>query len=260
MTNPQRRPLIAGNWKMNLCLKGSVALVRALADGLSKPFEGPEILVVPPFTALSVVSEALKGSPIQLGGQNLHWEEKGAFTGEISPEHLKDAGCTHVLIGHSERRQYFGETDATVNKRLKAALKAGLVPVVCIGETLAERESQKTYRVLETQTTGALQGLQAADLKTLVIAYEPVWAIGTGKTATPAQAQDAHVFIRKTAANLLGKDFAASLRILYGGSVTADNADTLMAEADVDGALVGGASLKADVFLRIIKFQAPVGR
>ncbi|HAH06758.1 MAG TPA: triose-phosphate isomerase [Elusimicrobia bacterium] len=252
MTNPQRRPLIAGNWKMNLCLKGSVALVRALADGLSKPFEGPEILVVPPFTALSVVSEALKGSPIQLGGQNLHWEEKGAFTGEISPEHLKDAGCTHVLIGHSERRQYFGETDATVNKRLKAALKAGLVPVVCIGETLAERESQKTYRVLETQTTGALQGLQAADLKTLVIAYEPVWAIGTGKNATPEQAQEVHLFIRKLLAHLSSETIAREVRIIYGGSVKPDNIELLAAQEDIDGALVGGASLSAESFIKIV--------
>ncbi|MEI8189426.1 MAG: triose-phosphate isomerase [candidate division NC10 bacterium] len=251
---------MAGNWKMNLDINGSVALVRGLLDGLPKPFEGPEIMVAPPVTALAAAREILEGGPISLGAQNLYWEEKGAFTGEISPLQLKDAGCTHVIIGHSERRQHFNETDEAVNKKLKAALKAGLVPVVCIGETLAERESQKTYRVLETQVTGALKGFSHAELAPLALAYEPVWAIGTGKTATPAQAQDAHLFIRKTAANLCGRPFADSLRILYGGSVTADNVDSLMAEPDVDGALVGGASLKVDSFLRIIRFQAPVSR
>ncbi|MBI5245156.1 MAG: triose-phosphate isomerase [Elusimicrobia bacterium] len=255
-----RRPLIAGNWKMNLDLKGSAALARALVDGLGKPFEGPEIMVAPPFTALAAAGSALKGGPVRLGAQDVFWEEKGAFTGEVSAAQLKDAGCTHVIIGHSERRQHFGETDETVGRRLKAALKAALAPVVCVGETLAERESQKTYRVLETQLSGALKGFSYAELAPLVIAYEPVWAIGTGKTATPAQAQDAHVFIRRTVANLLGQPFADSLRILYGGSVTADNVDSLMAQPDVDGALVGGASLKPDSFLRIIRFQAPVNR
>ncbi|MFA6030286.1 MAG: triose-phosphate isomerase [Elusimicrobiota bacterium] len=258
--NKNRRPLIAGNWKMNLDLKGSLALVQGLLSSLPKPYEGPEILVAPPFTALTSVGSALKGGPIALGGQNLHWEEKGAFTGEIAPNQLKDAGCTHVIIGHSERRQYFGETDETVNKRIRAALKAGLVPVFCIGETLAERESQKTYRVLETQLSGGLKGLAAVELAALVIAYEPVWAIGTGKTATPAQAQDAHLFIRKTVARLLGQGFADAVRVLYGGSVTAENVDALMSEPDLDGALVGGASLKVEAFSRIIKFQTPVGR
>jgi triosephosphate isomerase len=245
---------------MNLDIKGSVALIRGLLDGLPKPFEGPEIMIAPPYTAFAAARETLKGGPISLGAQDVFWEEKGAFTGEISPLQLKDAGCTHVIIGHSERRQHFHESDETVGRKLKAALKAVLVPVLCIGETLAERESQKTYRVLETQATGALKGFSHAELAPLVIAYEPVWAIGTGKTATPAQAQDAHLFIRRTVSNLCGEPFAERLRILYGGSVTADNVDSLMAEPDVDGALVGGASLKTDSFLRIIRFQASVSR
>jgi len=260
MNISKRRPLIAGNWKMNLDIKGSTALIRGLLDRLPKPFEGPEIMVAPPYTALGAAREALAGGPMALGAQNVFWEEKGAFTGEVSPLQLKDAGCTHVILGHSERRQHFHETDETVNKKLRAALKAGLSPVVCVGETLAERESQRTYRVLETQASGALKGFSHAELAPLVIAYEPVWAIGTGKTATPAQAQDAHVFLRRTVANICGEPFAERLRILYGGSVTADNVDSLMAQPDVDGALVGGASLKTDSFLRIIQFQAPVSR
>jgi triosephosphate isomerase len=253
-----RRPLIAGNWKMNLDAKSSAALARGLLHGLPKPFDGPEIMVAPPFTALAAVSQVLDEGPIRMGAQDLHWEEKGAFTGEVSAGQIKDAGCSHVIIGHSERRLHFGETDGTVARKLKAALRAGLVPVVCIGETLQERESQKTYRVLETQASGALSGVSADEVSPLVMAYEPVWAIGTGKTASPEQAQDAHVFIRRTVARLLGEPFAQGLRILYGGSVTADNVDSLMAGPDVDGALVGGASLKADSFLRIIRFQRPL--
>ncbi len=244
---------------MNLDLKGAGELIRAVAGGLGSG-EAPEIMVAPPFTSLAAAREALSGTPIKLGAQNLHWEAKGAFTGEVSASQLKDAGCWAVIIGHSERRQYFGETDETVNKRLKAALGAGLVPVVCIGETLEERESQRTWRVLETQIKGGLSGFAPTDLSSLVIAYEPVWAIGTGKTATPSQAQEAHLFIRKSLGKLYSDALAQGTRILYGGSVKPDNVDTLMSEADIDGALVGGASLKIDGFLRIIQFKAGVKR
>jgi len=242
---------------MNQDLKGSLDLVKALCAGVKDAPGLPEIMVAPPHTALTVVAEALKGSPIRLAAQNLHWEAKGAFTGEISAAQLKDVGCAAVIIGHSERRQYFGETDERVCKKLRAALSAGLTPIVCIGETLAEREEQRTWRVLETQLKGGLAGFKAGELPTLVLAYEPVWAIGTGKTATPTQAQEAHVFIRQVLGRIFDKGFAQSVRVLYGGSVTAENADSLMAEPDLDGALVGGASLKPDPFLRIIRFQAP---
>jgi triosephosphate isomerase len=245
---------------MNLDSQGAAALVRGLLDSMPKPEEAPEVLVAPTFTLLASVAALLRNGPIRLSAQNLHWEEKGAFTGEVCANQVKDAGCTHVLIGHSERRQHFGETDSTVNKRLRAALKAGLVPVVCVGETLSEREAQKTFQVLKTQLSGALAGFSSSELSTLVVAYEPVWAIGTGRTATPQQAQEAHAFLRKTAQELQGADLAQGLRILYGGSVTAENVDTLMSEADVDGALVGGASLKAESFGRIIRFRVPASR
>jgi triosephosphate isomerase len=243
--------LIAGNWKMNLTLKESVELARAVKEGAGQK---AEVAVYVPATALPVVSETLKGSTVRVGAQNVYWEEKGAFTGEIAPAQAKDAGASSTLIGHSERRKLFGDTDENINKKLKAALKAGLVPVVCVGETLDERESQATWRVLETQMK-AIAGFAPAELSTLVIAYEPVWAIGTGKTATPEQAQEAHLFIRKQAAKLYNEGFAAGLRILYGGSVTPENVDGLMAKPDIDGALVGGASLKAPSFLRIVNFQ-----
>jgi triosephosphate isomerase len=183
------------------------------------------------------------------------WEESGAFTGEISTAMLKDVGCRYVIIGHSERRQYFSETDETVNKRLNAALKASLIPIVCIGETLAEREGEKTLAVIEQQLKGGLNGLSVEEMATVVIAYEPVWAIGTGKTATPDQAQEVHRFIRDLIARMFGKEIAESTRILYGGSVKPDNVDQLMARPDIDGALVGGASLQADAFARIVKFK-----
>ncbi|MFH1619443.1 MAG: triose-phosphate isomerase, partial [bacterium] len=217
--------------------------------------EKQEVMVAPPFTALAAVSGALKGTVIGIGAQDMHWEEKGAFTGALSPVQVKDAGCTHVILGHSERRRYFGETDETVRLKTAAAVKNGLVPVVCVGETLAEREVQKTYRVLETQVCGALSGFTPSDISKLVIAYEPVWAIGTGRTASPEQAQDAHLFIRRQLEKLFGKGFAQDIRILYGGSVKPENIDGIMAQPDVDGALVGGESLNADRFLRIIHFQ-----
>ena len=254
MTSPLRRPLLAGNWKMNLTLAQSVELARAIKDGAASA--SGETAVCVPFTAIAAVAEVLKGSPVRLGAQDCYWEASGAYTGEISNGMLVDAGCSMVIIGHSERRKLFGDSDEWVNKKLAAALKAGLTPIVCIGETLEERESQKTWRVLETQLAGGLKGFAPADLSKVVVAYEPVWAIGTGKTASPAQAQEAHLFVRGQLEKLYGKPFAGGVRILYGGSVTADNVDTLMSQPDVDGALVGGASLKKDSFLRIMGFKA----
>lgn len=255
--NSLRRPFIAGNWKMNLTLRESADLIKAILAGLPAPRSGrePEIMIAPPFTSLAMAADLLKGSSVQLGAQNMHWEASGAFTGEISPVQLKDVGCAHVILGHSERRRLFGETDAIVRKKLQTALTHKLVPVVCIGETLEEREAGRTFKVLETQIKGSLGGFAPKDLSNLVAAYEPVWAIGTGKTATPDQAQEAHAFIRKELAGIYGKTLADSVRILYGGSVTPDNIDSLMAQPDLDGALVGGASLKPASFLRIIQFQ-----
>ena len=249
-----RRPLIAGNWKMNNSCAESVELVSQLKDILSASKE-IDIVVAPPFTALGAVAAVLKGSPIGLSAQNVFWEESGAFTGEISTAMLKDVGCRYVIIGHSERRQYFSETDETVNKRLKAALKASLIPIVCIGETLAEREAEKTLAVIEQQLSAGLQGLSLEEMENVIIAYEPVWAIGTGKTATPDQAQEVHHFIRDLIARIFSKESAHDTRILYGGSVKPDTVDHLMAQLDIDGALVGGASLKADAFARIVRFK-----
>ncbi|MFZ5562853.1 MAG: triose-phosphate isomerase, partial [Thermodesulfobacteriota bacterium] len=215
---------------------------------------GREVMIAPPFTALTTVRDALRGSSIGLGAQDLYWETRGAFTGEISAEMLVAAGCGHVIIGHSERRQFFGETDETVNKKLGAALKAGLIPVMCIGETEAQREEGKTFSVLDKQIRNGLQGFALRDTGGLVIAYEPVWAIGTGKTATRDQAQEAHAFIRSVVEKLFGKEFAAATRILYGGSVKPANIADLMAMEDIDGALVGGASLEAATFADIVKY------
>ncbi|MEK7390104.1 MAG: triose-phosphate isomerase [Elusimicrobiota bacterium] len=254
MSSPLRRPLLAGNWKMNLTLSQSADLAKLVAGEVN--LASGEVAVFVPATAIAVVSQILRGTGVRLGAQNGYWELSGAFTGEISMTQLADAGCEMVLIGHSERRKLFGDSDEWINKKLGAALKAGLTPVVCVGETLDERDSQKTWRVLETQISAGLQGFASADLSRVVIAYEPVWAIGTGKTATPAQAQEAHLFIRGRLKALHGEGLSAGCRILYGGSVTADNVDSLMAQPDVDGALVGGASLKKD-FLRIMGFQRP---
>lgn len=248
-----RRPLIAGNWKMHNNCAQSVELVSQLIK--SVPDSEVDIVVAPPYTALSSVATVLKGSPIALAAQNIFWEESGAFTGEIAPAMLKDVGCRYVIIGHSERRQFFNETNETVNKRLKAALKASLIPIVCIGETLTEREGEKTLAVIEDQITGGFQNVSPDEMGPVIIAYEPVWAIGTGKTATPEQAQEVHHFIRELVARIFGKQIADGIRILYGGSVKPDNVDHLMAQTDIDGALVGGASLKADSFARIIAFK-----
>jgi triosephosphate isomerase (TIM) len=249
-----RTPLLAGNWKMWGTRSEAAALSTALTAVVGRT-PGREVMIAPPFTALEVVRSVIDGSAIQLGAQNLHWEPKGAFTGEISAAMLVEAGCTHVIIGHSERRQLFGETNETVNKRLHAALAAGLTPVVCVGETLQERDADATVQVVERQVVAGLAGIAPAALAKSVIAYEPVWAIGTGKTATPAQAQDVHRTIRNQLAKVADQDTADRVRILYGGSVKPDNIDSLMAEPDVDGALVGGASLVAEQFIRIVQFE-----
>jgi len=214
---------------------------------------GVDVVVCPPFIDLSEVSDALIDHDIALGAQNLFWEDAGAFTGEISAPMLKDLGVKYVIIGHSERRQYFNETNETVNKRLRAALKHGLTPIVCVGENLAQRESNKTFDVIKDHCEGSLSGLSAEEMQKVVVAYEPVWAIGTGKTATPQQAQDVHVFIRQLLGKMFNVEIANNVRIQYGGSVTPDNIVSLMAQADIDGALVGGASLKAPAFAAIVK-------
>ena len=241
-----RIPFIAGNWKLNLSIAEGTALVKSLVVPA-----GIEAAVCPTFVALHTIAQAAAGSSVGVGGQNCHWEEKGAFTGEISASFLKDAGAKYVVLGHSERRQFFGETDATVNKRLKAVLAQGLVPIVCIGETLAERDGGKLEIVLKTQIEGALAGFTPAQLATLVIAYEPVWAIGTGRTASSAQAQEAHAYVRSVLRGVVG-ELADKVRIQYGGSVKPDNAKELLGQPDVDGALVGGASLKAADFNAIL--------
>ena len=248
-----RMPLLAGNWKMFKNVKESVELVNGLKVAVAD-VKNREILVCPSFTALTSVFDVIKNSNIKLGAQNLFWESKGAFTGEVSPGMIAEVGCSYVLIGHSERRQFFGETDATINKKIFAAFGLGLKPIVCVGETLAERESEKTFEVLKTQITKGLAGLSAEQAKIIVIAYEPVWAIGTGKTATTQQAQDAHAFIRKVYEEMYGKDVAAGTRILYGGSVKPDNIAELMKQPDVDGGLVGGASLDVESFTKIVKY------
>jgi len=247
-----RKPIIAGNWKLNKTSQEAVELVTLLKRELSDVKE-VDIVVCPPFTALTEVSDVLAETNIDLGAQNVYWEDEGAFTGEISAPMIKSAGAKYVIIGHSERRQFFGETNDTVNQRLKAALAHQLIPIVCVGENLQEREADKTFDVIRDHLEGAIKGFTADDLKTLVIAYEPVWAIGTGKTASPEQAQDVHLFIRETVTKIYDEEFAQALRIEYGGSVKPENSAELLGKPDIDGALVGGASLKADAFVQIVK-------
>ena len=249
----KRRPLIAGNWKMHKTVPETLAYIEAFKP-LVAGVEDRDIMLAPPFTALDAAQRALEGTNISLGAQNCHWESEGAFTGEISPKMLADIGVTYVIIGHSERRHIFGETNEMIRRKIEAALKFSLSPILCIGETLAEREAGRTFEVLEQQLKEGLEGFSAADLKELVIAYEPVWAIGTGKTATPEQAEEAHAFCRKLLKDMFGEEFAKKIRILYGGSVKPENIVGLMARPDIDGALVGGASLKPDVFARIVCF------
>jgi triosephosphate isomerase len=247
-----RTPLITGNWKMNKTIGEALELVRALHYGLSWPGE-VDVVVAPPFTALGAVAGFLKDSYIGVAAQNLHWEESGAFTGEVSAAFIKDAGADYVIIGHSERRQYFGETDETVGKKIRAALTHTLVPIVCVGETLEQREAGRVAEVIRQQIEGCLSGLSAQEVAGLIGAYEPVWAIGTGKTATPQQAQEVHALIRGIVSQQIGSDAAASLRILYGGSVNPGNSRQLLSQEDIDGALVGGASLKAPDFIEIVR-------
>ncbi|MCX7785573.1 MAG: triose-phosphate isomerase [candidate division WOR-3 bacterium] len=247
-----RIPLIAGNWKMNKSPQEAKEFAQALVEALLEEIQS-EVLICPPFTALSVVAEVIKNSNIRLGAQNMHWEIKGAFTGEISGEFLKELGCQYVILGHSERRQYFAETDEIINKKLHTALQIGLKPILCIGETLAERENNQTLSVVKRQLETGLKTLD--NINNVVIAYEPVWAIGTGKTATPDQAEEIHSYIRENIAKKWSKDSADKIRILYGGSVTPENIDILMTQPDIDGVLVGGASLRLESFIRIIKFR-----
>lgn len=245
-----RRPFIAANWKMNKTVPEATNFIQSLLPAVGD-VKDADIVIAPPFTDLHAMREKLKGTDIMLSAQNVFYEENGAFTGEISPLMLKDAGCEYVIIGHSERRQYFKETDEMVNKKVKISRKNGLSVIFCIGESLSEREAGKTYDVLNRQMQN---GLKDVDAQKLVVAYEPIWAIGTGKTATPDQTQEAHSYIRKKLRELYSSH-ADSIRILYGGSVTPENVDGLMARPDVDGALVGGASLKPDSFERIVKFK-----
>lgn len=248
-----RKPLIAANWKM---YKTPVQAQEFMKNFLAlvANHERDEIVVCPSFTSISVVIAAATGSSVAVGAQNMHFADEGAYTGETSPVMLKAIGATHVILGHSERRQYFAETDALINKKLHTALQHGLIPIVCVGEVLAERESDKTAEVLVRQTRGVLAGITPDAAAPIVIAYEPVWAIGTGKTATPDMAASAHGIIRAEVAKLLGKEVADNLRILYGGSVKPENATALMSETEIDGALVGGASLDPQSFAKIVKY------
>jgi triosephosphate isomerase len=248
-----RTPLIAGNWKLFKTIGETVAFINDLVPRV-KETSGVEIVIAPVFTSLTAAADGLKGTNVRLAAQDCFWESEGAFTGEVSPPLLRDAGCSHVIIGHSERRQYFGETDATVNKKTAAALAAGLTVLFCIGETLEQRERGETFQILKTQLGGGLAGIDTAGMTRIVVAYEPVWAIGTGKTASDQQAQEAHAFIRSTLAELYSREVADATRILYGGSVKPDNVKGLMAQPDIDGALVGGASLKADSFAAIVNY------
>ena len=247
-----RTPIIAGNWKLNKTVSEAVSLTTDLAK-LVDNISDVEIVVAPVFTALSNVHDVINGSNIQLAAQDLYWEDSGAFTGEVSAPMLKDVGCDYVIIGHSERRQYFGETNETVNQKVKAALSHQLKPIICVGELLEERETGKTESVIEDHVKGGIGDLTESEMESCVIAYEPVWAIGTGKTATPDQAQEVHSFIRDILEDCYSGKLASKIRIQYGGSVKPENAAELMSQQDVDGALVGGASLDAESFSEIVK-------
>ncbi len=249
-----RRPLIAGNWKMHLTLTEAVNLARTVATSASA-CPDRDVMVAPASTALAAVCNAVADTPLLVGAQNVAWEKEGAFTGEISPIMLTDLGVNMALVGHSERRQIFGEDDAMINRRLRGALHFGIRPVLCIGETLAEREDGRTFAVLESQVRQGLHEVSIEQMAETVLAYEPVWAIGTGKTATTEQAQEVHGFLRRLLAAIYEKTLADKTRILYGGSVKPDNIDALMAQPDIDGALVGGAALKAESFDRIVQFR-----
>ncbi|MBK8945523.1 MAG: triose-phosphate isomerase [Ignavibacteriae bacterium] len=247
-----RKYIIAGNWKMNKNLSDAIQLVSDLKTELDGKTINAEVVVAPPFVSLEAVKSLIKDSVIKLGAQNMHSVDSGAFTGEISADMLKSVGCDYVILGHSERRTIFGETDEFINLKVKQALKNNLIPVLCCGESLEERENATTFNVVETQIKACLNGLSNEEIKNTVIAYEPIWAIGTGKTASPEQAQEVHEFIRKLLTNLTNSEIASEITIQYGGSVNAKNAKELLSKPDIDGALVGGACLKADSFRDII--------
>lgn len=250
-----RVPVIAGNWKMYKTVDEAVATVQALQPQVARA-EGPEVVVCAPFTALDALTRVLKGTNISVGAQDMFWENEGAYTGEIAPGMLTSLGVRYVIIGHSERRQYFGETDETVNRKLKAALAHGLTPIVCVGESLQQRQGGETEAVVTTQVQGAFAGVTAADAAKVVIAYEPIWAIGTGQTATSEQANETIGVIRRVIGELYGEGVADKIRIQYGGSVKPGNIDELMAQPEIDGVLVGGASLEADSFARIVNYNS----
>lgn len=249
-----RRPMIAGNWKMNLSLLEAASLVKAIREGIQDQ-DSADVLVAPPFTALQVVKGLIGDAGIILCAQNMHWESSGAYTGEISPAMLSEVGCSHVILGHSERRSFFKETDEMIDLKANAAVKSGLIPIICIGETLEEREAGETFEVLKTQINGSLNNFMASSMlpHSIILAYEPVWAIGTGRTATPEQAQEVHQFLRECLTESFDAGTSQAIRILYGGSVKPDNIKDLISKPDIDGALVGGASLKADSFVPIIR-------
>ena len=253
-----RTPIIAGNWKLNKTISEAVDLVSQLRLLVEKGPNGVEVIVAPTFPALSAVSKTLEDSSISVAAQDLYWEEKGAFTGEVSASLIVDSGCSHVIIGHSERRQYFGETNQSVNRKAKSALNAGLIPIICVGEMLEDREAGKTEQVVKDHLVNSIAKLTEEQILNSVIAYEPVWAIGTGKTATPDQAQEVHALIRSVLSDTYSSaNVADRIRIQYGGSVTPANAVALLSQPDVDGALVGGASLEAEPFADIVKAAQP---
>jgi triosephosphate isomerase (TIM) len=248
-----RRALIIGNWKMHKTVAQAVEFARELARGFTAR-DGRDVAIAPPFTALQALQTVLQDTPVALCAQDVHWEQEGAFTGEVSAPMLLDAGCRYVLIGHSERRRWFGESNEDVSRKAKAALRAGLFPVVCVGETLDEREADQTFSIIRRQLKEGLNNIAADDIRRTIVAYEPVWAIGTGKTAAPEQAEEIHDFIRQFLTRIHGMDIAAGICILYGGSVNPDNAGSLMAQMDIDGLLVGGASLDPVSFRKIIHY------
>lgn len=254
MVKEMRRPIIAGNWKMNNGVQEAMDLVGGLKKSLGD-VENVEVVVCPPFTCLYPVKQLLEGSDIALGAQDVYWEEKGAFTGEVSVTMLKDMGCEYCIVGHSERRGHFKESDEDVNKKARALLSHGIRPIICVGETLEQREAGKTDSLVREQVIKAFQEISAGDAVNVVIAYEPIWAIGTGRSATSTEANRVIGLIRATIAELYGQDVADKVRIQYGGSVNSKNIDELMAESDIDGGLVGGASLKVDDFTRIVRFK-----
>ena len=247
-----RKKIVAGNWKMNKLVGDAVSLAEAVKAKLADR-SSVEIVLCPTFTALKSVGDVVAGTQVKLGAQNMHWEKDGAFTGEISADMLRDAGCQYVILGHSERRQFFGETDAGVNRKVKVALAASLTPIVCVGETLEQREANQTEDVVTTQITKSLAGLDETGFRHIVVAYEPVWAIGTGRTATPAQAQDVHALIRRVLTKLSNPGAAQAVRIQYGGSMKPANAKELMSQPDIDGGLIGGAALDAASFIAIVE-------